>query len=213
MTGTTTLTSCPTCGAKITRPGLSICAYCTAPLGLEQAAASPSETVQRLERMREHDRFPDAMAWSPPSELEDLDATRMSARGLALIGLAVMLFVVAVPWVLFGSLVGAWPAWLTGLVVLGFGAGTIVAARARLARTTSHPLLKRPAIVTSRRSETSVGRGPRTVYFFQLEFADGSEGEFSYPGRGTAHELLVASNTGVAYTRRQTLVAFRQIRV
>jgi hypothetical protein len=213
MTQTTRLTHCPTCGAKITRPGLSICAYCTAPLGLEQPERGSTQTMQRLERMQEHDRFPDAMAWNPPTELEDLDATRQSARGLGLIGLSVALFVVAVPWGLFGSWTGAWPAWGAGLLCLAFGALSMLAARARIARVTAHPLLKRPAIVTSRRSETSVGRGQRTVYYFQLEFADGSEGEFSHPGRGTAHELLVSGNTGVAYTRRQTLVAFRQIRV
>jgi hypothetical protein len=213
MTQTTALTHCPTCGAKITRPGLSICAYCTAPLGLDKPVSEPTQTMQRLERMQEHDRFADAMAWNPPLELEDLRASRMSGRGLGLVGLSVLFFVVAVPWAAFGSVLGASPAWGIGLVCLLAGAYFMLAAKARLKRVTSHPLLKRPTIVTSRRSETSVGRGYSTVYFFQLEFGDGSEGEFSYPGRGTAHELLVAGNTGVAYTRRQTLVAFRQIRV
>jgi hypothetical protein len=74
--------------------------------------------------------------------------------------------------------------------------------------------MKRPALVVSRRSETAVrARGHRTVYYFQLELGDGSAGEFAYPGRGTSDDLLVAGNTGIAYTRRQTLVAFRSIRV
>ena len=76
------------------------------------------------------------------------------------------------------------------------------------------PLLKRPALVTSRRSETSPsGAGYRTVYFFQLEFADGCSGEFRYPGRGVNHDLLVSGNTGVAFTRGDLLVDFLPIRV
>ncbi len=213
MTEVRTLAHCPTCGAKITRPGLSICAYCTAPLGLEPAERESTQTMQRLERMREHERFPDTLAWVPPVELEDLDAVRASARGLGFVGLAGVLLLVAIPWALLASPAQAWPAWSLGLVCLVVGASFMVTAKLRLARATSPPLLKRPAIVTSRRSETSLRRGRRTVYFFQLEFADGSTGEFAYPGRGTAHELLVSGNTGVAFTRLQTLVAFRQIRV
>ena len=52
-----------------------------------------------------------------------------------------------------------------------------------------------------------------TTYVFDLEFEDGSEGDFSYPGRGAAHDPMTRGTTGVAYTRRDHLLAFKQIRV
>jgi hypothetical protein len=100
-----------------------------------------------------------------------------------------------------------------GLLIVG-GLCLWQVARARIARARSVPLLKRPALVTSRRSETSArGPGYQTVYYFQLEFAEGSSGEFRYPGRGVNHDLLVANNTGVAFTRGDLLVDFLPIRV
>jgi hypothetical protein len=216
MTETATRTHCPTCGARLARPDLSICAYCTAPLGLEQEKPETTETMQRLARMAEHDKYPPAMAWDPPPELEDDIARARAARGTGLLVLAVPLIVLALLWALAssGGLRAAWPAWTAaGLMILA-GAGLHASARARIASWRKTPLLKRPALVTSRRSETHVGgRHYLTTYYFQLEFADGSEGEFGYPGRGGNHELLVTGNTGVAYTRGPRLVAFRQIRV
>ena len=215
MMETATRTHCPTCGARLGRPDLSICAYCTAPLGLEQQKPEPTQTAERLGRMLGHDRYPPAMAWEPPPELEDDVACVRAARGTGLMVLAAPLVVLGILWALVSlrGLAGAWPAWAAAALVFLFGVGLHAAARARLASRRRVPLLKRPALVSSRRSETHIGGGSTmTTYYFQLEFAD-SEGEFDYPGRGPNHELLVTGNTGVAYTRGPRLVAFRQIRV
>lgn len=215
MTETATRTHCPTCGARLARPDLSICAYCTAPLGLGETKPEPTETMQRLARMEEHDKYSPAMAWDPPPELEDDAANRRAARGTGLLALALPLAVLAGLWALVPSrgIAGSWPAWVATATALALGGAMHLSARARIARARRAPLLKRPARVSSRRSETHIQRGQGTLYFFQLDFADGGEGEFCYPGRGPNHELLVAGNTGVAYTRGQRLVAFRQIRV
>jgi len=216
MTETATRTHCPTCGARLARPDLSICAYCTAPLGLGEPVRERTETMQRLERMREHDKFPSAMAWEPPAELEDELARARAARGTGMLALAAPVVLLAGLWSLVSAhgARGAWPAWALAALFLLAGAALHASARAHLAGTRKTALLKRPALVTSRRSETHLGRSSYlTTYYFQLEFSDGSQGEFGYPGRGANHELLVAGNTGVAYTRGPRLVAFRQIRV
>lgn len=218
MVQTATRTHCPTCGARLARPELSICAYCAAPLGLEEEVREPTETMQRLERMQEHDKYPDAVAWEPPREIEDLAATALGSRGLLFVGFGLFFLVGSIPWTLIfgGSLVRA-PLSLPGIVgllLLIAGLAQWFVAKRRIDAACKVPLLKRPALITSRRSETAIGgRGYLTVYQFQMEFADGSEGEFRYPGRGINHDLWVSGNTGVAFTRGDLLVAFKQIRV
>lgn len=218
MVQTAVRTHCPTCGARLTRPELSICAYCATPLGLGEATREPTETMRRLGRMVQHEKYPETMAAEPATEIEDLAATALGSRGLLGVGLGAMLLVLALPWTwLFGGdLVRAWrslPAMAGALLLVG-GLCLWQVARARTARARAVPLLKRPALVTSRRSETSPsGASYQTIYFFQLEFADGSSGEFRYPGRGVNHDLLVANNTGVAFTRGDLLVDFLPIRV
>jgi hypothetical protein len=118
------------------------------------------------------------------------------------------------------AVLGSEGLFLTGLPILIGGACALGAllswfgARRILTTARSLPLLKRPALVADRRSETGVG-GPanKTCYFFQLEFEDGTEGEFMYPGRGASHDPMVSGNTGIAYTRRDRLLAFKQIKV
>jgi hypothetical protein len=217
MPATVARTHCPTCGARLARPDLSICAYCTTPLGLEQERREPTETMQRLARMAQHERWGEAMAWTPPAELEDEQATRFASRGLGLVGIGAGLLVLAVAWALLSGGLGrvaSTPAALLGWVALLAGGAFWIAGRVLRARAMAAPLLARAARVASRRSETALGGPPpRTVYFFQLEFADGSEGEFRFPGRSSSDELLVAGNTGVAYTRRDKLLAFKELRV
>ena len=104
MVQTAARTHCPTCGARLARPELSICAYCAAPLGLEEEVREPTETMRRLERMTEHEKFPDAIAWEPPREIEDLAATALGSRGLLLIGFALFFGLLTIPWtLLFGG--------------------------------------------------------------------------------------------------------------
>jgi hypothetical protein len=75
-------------------------------------------------------------------------------------------------------------------------------------------MLKRASIVLDRRSETEIdGDMGHTNYYFTLEFADGASGEFRFPGRGAAYDLMVNGATGVAYTRGADLLAFKKIRV
>jgi len=218
MVQTAVRTHCPTCGARLARPELSICAYCAAPLGLEEEVREATETMRRLERMSEHEKFPEAAAWEPPPEIEDLAATDLASRGLLFVGFGAFFLVLALPWtLLFGNgLAAAWvtPPGIAGILLLLAGLVQWVVAKRRIAAARRVPLLKRPALVTSRRSETSIkNRGYSTIYFFQLEFADGSAGEFRYPGRGVNHDLLVGGNTGVAFTRGDLLLEFKSIRV
>lgn len=216
MSATTQRTHCPTCGAKIARPDLSICSYCLTPLSLgSERKPRDSATTQRLAKMREHPDFAPAQAWDPPEGLEYRRAARRQGLGLMAVVLggavavcAVLVSSTASASAFFSSVPGVAAI---GLVVLGLTLW-ILGARERR-RIVSLPLLKRPALVTSRRSETSAEGGGETVYTFSLEFEDGSEGDFRFRGLGASHDPLVAGNLGVAYTRRETLLAFRLIRV
>ena len=209
-TKTAPQTHCPTCGMKIARQGLSICSYCSSPLGLGGGVTADSATAQRFSRMAEHKDYAAAMAWTPPEEIGVRRALRNNRRAL-------FLAIVAVGLIAFGILGSAAPlggplTWVgaalatTALVLWLRSARTVREAR-------SMPLLRRPALVKNRRSETSP-RGGRysTVYFFDLEFEEGT-GEFRFPGRGAHYDPWVPGNTGIAYTRRDVLLEFKLIRV
>ena len=75
------------------------------------------------------------------------------------------------------------------------------------------PLLKRPCLVRDRGSLMGTRGADSTTYMFDLEFGDGSQGDFGYPGRGASHDPMTSGSTGIAYTRRDRLLAFKQIRV
>ena len=218
MVQTAPRTHCPTCGARLARPELSICAYCAAPIDLGEVVREPTETMRRLERMTEHEKYGPAQAWEPPPEIEDLRATALGSRGLLMVGFGVFFACLSLPWGLLAGkpLAASWatPPAALGVLLLVVGLVQWLVAARRIAAARTVPLLKRPALVTSRRSETAIRGGSySTVYHFQLEFADGSAGEFRYPGRGINHDLLVGGNTGVAFTRGDLLVDFHQIRV
>jgi hypothetical protein len=86
-----------------------------------------------------------------------------------------------------------------------------LASRAGVRRAAeARPLLRRPAMVVVRRSETDAESGG-TNYWFTLRFDDGAEGEFTWPGQGTSYEPLANGYTGVAYTRGAKLVDFRRL--
>jgi hypothetical protein len=110
--------------------------------------------------------------------------------------------------------VGEWMSWpaLCALAGIVLGVALVAAASLQVKADRRRPLLKRPAIVSSRRSETTEkGRDARTVYFFLLRFDDGSEGEFRWGGQGTMNEPYAIGTTGVAYTRANRLVDLRRM--
>jgi hypothetical protein len=202
-------THCPTCGAKLHRTDLSLCAYCATPLSIADAPGRiDDETILRLKRLREHAAFPAAMAFTP------LDRAAEAQRGrLLTIGTVILLVAVAPALVLSWTLVrgGAWIVWAIATGCLAIVGVSVLASRATVRqRAQEKPMLRRPALVVVRRSETGI-QGEGTLYFFTLRFDDGSEGEFEWPGQGTAYEPLSNGYTGIAYTRGAKLVDFRRL--
>ena len=177
------------------------------------AAASPKQTalMKRLARMREHKDFEAAMAHTPPTEEVLERASKDSRGGGVMLALGVLLGGNAVRhssllWQLFWGAIGA------TLVVLG--ARRFARGKAASGEYLKNPLRRVPALVADRRSETDLAwMGGRTTYHFQLELDDGTSAEFRYPGRGTQDELLVKGNTGLAYLRGDTLIAWKHIKV
>lgn len=177
------------------------------------AAASPKQTalMKRLARMREHKDFEAAMAHVPPSEetLETCARERRRAAVLLVLGAASVGNALRLSGWLGQAFFGA-----VGVALAAWGAKRLLAAAARSSAYLGQPLRKVPALVADRRSETDLAwMGGRTTYHFQLELDDGTSAEFKYPGRGTQDELLVKGNTGLAYLRGDTLIAWKHIKV
>lgn len=193
---------------------MSLCAYCGSPL--ETSAARESTAVDpnlaRLARMSEHPSFQAAMAWKP----EECEAVIRAERGQALAPWAIAAAALGLIAIAFGA-VGSWSAWALGAACLALAALAIRThiAGARVKRKhLALSLMKRPAIVRDRRSETALELSSgKTVYFFHLAFSDGSEGEFRFPGRGVSYEPMAVGATGLAYTRGTDLLAFKVLRV
>lgn len=211
-------TQCPACGARITRPELSLCAYCATPLAISTTTRSADEaTLKRLARMSEHKDYAEATSWEPDLADDAPGAARRRLRGLllALAGL-VLVLLGGLPPLLRGepgAAATAWPLWL-GVVLAAAGLLQVSRASALVARVRNQPLLKRPAIVMDRRSVTTpTASGSRTVYFFTLQFSDGSAGEYSFLGRGAHYEVPAAGATGLAATRGARLLEFLRLRV
>lgn len=217
MTTTTATPTCPACGAKITRPELSLCSYCASPLGLDKDLDSePTKTMQRLARMEEHKDFTPALAWDPPEELEDprIRPLRANASVLFLSACVVAGFT-ALRWVLPGG-PDSFVVPVLGLIAAGTMSFSLYrrwTAQRLLAAAREFPLLKRPCLVRDRGSVMGDRGLGSTTYLFDLEFGDGTQGDFGYPGRGASHDPMTRGSTGIAYTRRDRLLAFKQIRV
>jgi hypothetical protein len=194
---------------------MSLCAYCGAPLGTASGSAAGAATdpnIARLAKMSEHPTFQASMAWSPP----ECEALQRAERTRALVPWAIGAAVLGLLAIGFGA-VASLAAWLLGAACLALAAFAVRAwiegGRVRR-KHLALPLMKRPAIVQDRRSETALGLSSgQTVYFFQLAFADGSEGEFRFPGRGVSYEPMAVGATGLAYTRGTDLLAFKTLRV
>jgi hypothetical protein len=103
---------------------------------------------------------------------------------------------------------------LVGVIVLILGIWAFIQGRNSMQRAHRFPLLKRPALILDRRSETRIrGWSGDTTYFFKLEFEDGAQGEFNFPGLGPQEDPYATNLPGVAYTRGQELLHFRHVRV
>jgi len=218
MAGTTETTTaapmlCPTCGAKRTRPDSTLCAYCATPFDLaagaarKESAGGPDPTQARLARMKDQPGFDEANAWVPLESPEYQALSDRKRRGVGTLVAAGLFAGAAALW---------FPAWTLALAGLLAAVGLFLVATAARGQAgiLARPLLKRPALVTDRRSETALGYwNGQTTYYFALSFADGSEGEFRWPGRGVDHQPLVTGATGLAFTRGDVLLGFRAIRV
>lgn len=210
------LIQCPACGGRVAA-ALSLCSYCASPLGLRAKPEGANEaTLARLAKMREHKDFAEATAWEPHAgdDAPGTVATARLGRVLAVAGAALLVWGVAAR--IDGGLaaVARDPRPWLGLVALGVGLRSLWRTSALLARLRRQPMLKRPAIVIDRRSETSpLGTGSQTVYFFALQFEDGSAGEYSFHGRGSNYEVPMAGTTGLACTRGLRLLEFLRMRV
>jgi hypothetical protein len=205
-------THCPTCGAKLHRHDLSLCAYCGSPLALGGARpAVDDETVKRLVRMRESANFPAAMEFTPL----DAEIAERAARIRMFGGLCVFLVIGLAAFALWRHGASAWSsvpmiaacAVLALMLFLMFGLPAMLESNAR-----AKPMLRRPALVVSRRSEMiDKGKHGTTLYYFTLRFDDGSEGEFRWRGRGTMYEPMSNGATGMAYTSGERLIDFRKL--
>ena len=166
--------------------------------------------MKRLARMRDHKSFPAAMEHVPPAE-EDVDRADSRRRnGIVLVVVGAALLWLASGAGTFGMIVLG----LAGLAAVGFGARGFLQGTSERAKVLANSLERRPALVADRRSETlAKWSGGRTTYYFQLEFDDGTNGEFRYPGRGVQDDLLVKGVTGVAFLRGDTLIAWKTIKV
>jgi hypothetical protein len=203
--------TCPTCGARIARPDLSLCSYCATPLGLGKKSAEEIEegrkiTMERLSKMEAHDAYAQALAWTPPESIVVREAHGRRRWGMTTAAVGVLLFAVYPG---MGWFVGT-----LAVALIALGMWRVVAASRLITAGTKFPLQRRPVLVADRRSET-VQHGMRglTVYFYTFEFQDGNIGEFRSPGTGAAQDPLAIKTTGLAYTRGAELLAFRAIRV
>ncbi len=210
-TATQPLTHCPTCGVKLHRTDLSLCAYCAAPLRMGAAAAPPDdETAKLLKKIESHPLYPAALTWSPIDPLVERKAARLHAWGM--FTLIVLTFSVVVAAQFFeGPFLGRPP--VLGSVVLSAIAIFLFAGAVTIRGNAKHqPMLRRAARVLDRKSRTEYSdKVGATTYYFQLRFPDGSEGEFKLTGRGVMYEPPTVGASGVAYTRGDTLLEFKRL--
>lgn len=204
---------CSNCNAKLPDTPVSLCPYCAMPILAGAAPTGPeSPNAARIARVRQHEDFAAAQAWSPPESPEYAAGSWSIYRGKLTLGAGVFLLVLGAvfaggnPW---NHTLG----WL-GVVALLVGAYWMMTGTSAKRAALAAPLLKRPGILLDRRSDTTLrGWGGTTTYYFTIEFEGGVRGEFRFPGRGANEEPYVNNLPGVAYTRGQTLLAFRHVRV
>lgn len=204
------MTQCPTCGVKLHRTDLSLCAYCASPLRIGTAAAPPDDETQRLfHKIEAHPNYAAAMQWTPQDPKVEGRVTAL--RSFATTSIVVALLVVAAGSLFRGVEVWTSPAAIAAAGLVGVGLALSMAATAVRSHARRKPILRRPARVLDRRSRTETSdRVGATQYLFQLRFADGSEGEFRMLGRGSMHEPPTVGATGIAYSRGADLLEFKR---
>ncbi|MFT4539165.1 MAG: hypothetical protein ACI841_004006 [Planctomycetota bacterium] len=206
-------TNCPNCGAKLPEQPLSLCSYCAMPLDLADGAnQKESKNTARIQKVPAGKGFEEAMEATPPESAQWMYGWRMAYQGRTLLALALPLLGAAWFWG-SGSYFLRVPTFLA-YVVIAMGITKILKGGGLQSSATEAKLLKRHAMILDRRSETTLrGWGGDTRYFFELEFEDGGVGEFGMHGRGTGEEPFPSGMFGVAYTRGEELLDFKQVRV
>jgi len=205
-------THCSVCGKKVVRQDMPYCIYCGNHFEMMEGGADKkrkeTRNMVRLAKMPEHEEYSAAIE-RDLGEGPEFDRWRRGAR------VGVRLLVLGAGLIALGVVLG-WGdvAIVVGIAIEAIGATWLVRMKSLQSRRLAMPMMKRAAVVTDRRSETELRFNTGiTTYFFTLEFADGNEAEFRYPGRGAHTEPLSKGVTGIAHTRGDELIEFEQIRV
>jgi len=180
-----------------------------APEASASATRRQTAVMRRLAKIRDHKDFPTAMEYVPPAE-EDLERAAARIRGGAIgAGLGLVVLILGATGAISTAL-----GIVLGVIGLAAGGHFLFHGWKLKKATLQHGLVRICALVADRRSETTpTWLGGRTTYYFALQLEDGEKGEYRYPGRGTQDDLLVKGQTGVAFLRGGTLLAWKNIRV
>jgi len=205
-------TNCSVCGSKIVRQDMVYCIYCGNNFAMMDGGAADkrkeTRNMARLAKMPEHEDFAAAIE-RDRGEGPEFDRWKRAARAgrnLIVVGGVLAAAAIVLEWSMGITVIGAL---LIATGLYRFVQNTkLQSARLKL------PLMKRPCVVTDRRSETEMRfTAGITTYYFTLEFDDGNEAEFRFPGRGYHTEPLSKGITGIAHTRGTELIEFEQVRV
>jgi len=203
------VTICPNCEARIPKQGMSLCPYCAYPLGKASDASGEdrSPIVKRLLAMEEKPEFETARAEAPPWSPEYTAAANRQMHGKVLLVLGLL---VTAADIAIGprDLLTVWI--FLGVALFLTGAYWLIQATSLRKRLDTTTMLARSAFIVTRRSESHM-KGEVT-YFYELQFGDGSEGEFAYPGRGASEDPYTNGMTGVAFTRGTELLHMARVR-
>jgi hypothetical protein len=202
------VTICPECGASIPKAGMSLCPYCASPLvstpGKDQ---DRNPILKKLAKIEAKPEFEASKNITPPWTPQYQSARNQQSQGNILI---IAGLVITGLEFLIGSGHAFGALFIGGVIISIFGLLQSIRGRSTRGSLDALPVQKRIAFVVTRRSETALGG--EVVYFFLLTFGDGSEGEFSYPGRGSTHDLYSNGMTGLAFTRGQELLFIERLR-
>ena len=208
-------TECPQCGSKLPDIPVSLCPYCASPL--ETAADRKrleSVNASRIQRVREHEQFAEAEAWSPPESITFHGGARRVWWSVPTALVGVLLLVAVIPPIGRGFDLGGIVALLLAAGAFAASVHLLTSGRRMKSEAVAMPLLKRPGLIVDRRSETTIrGWSGTTDYFFKIEFEEGVVGEFRFPGLGAQEDPYATNLPGMAYTRGTELLHFRHIRV